>query len=148
MPYFGTLNGHSHKIEEAASNLGLNVFEHNQWSWHYPGKTGLYMFISKTPISKLISALKSSFKLWIFERSKVLEKEFFEYEGEPEHLKSAVAAIVERDQFPYICTTVDEVFHRYITHLYDHDPLKVRASISMFDFANLLDRWRASQKGC
>ena len=58
------------EIASAADAFGWQATAHPEWAWHYPGKTGLFLYTPKTPFHQRAAELQKSFRGWVLENRK------------------------------------------------------------------------------
>jgi len=75
MPYSKDLASPSLLIESAeySSKIGWSAVAHPEWSWHWPGRTQLYLFQAKLPRAEFARRWANSFKRWVVENERRLQ---------------------------------------------------------------------------
>lgn len=114
MPYLEAVEGNFNKIVEEANKLGLYVFQYDDWSWYAPGKSGLILYMQKTPIQKRLSLWENSFKKWVMERSKILEQEKIGNKEEHEILIKTIEDICHDSSFPLHVKSAEDLYNDYL----------------------------------
>jgi Meiotically up-regulated gene 113 len=79
MPYGQGGSGSDELFQQSAAyaeQIGWTVSSHPEWSWHYPGKTGLILFQSKQSKSDFAELWAGSFKRWVLENAGRLRTQF------------------------------------------------------------------------
>lgn len=99
------------KMSVTAASLGWFCTIHNDWSWHYPGETGLVLYQAKMPIEARMRQFNSSFRKWVIERQKILKMETFD---DPDLLQKAIDDITHDVTFPLEVATYDELAQQYL----------------------------------
>lgn len=72
MPYLERLADMSEILDKSEA-CGLRVFRQDQWAWWFPNRTGLLLYVQKTPVIDRLNAWEGSFRKWVIENSKALE---------------------------------------------------------------------------
>lgn len=146
MPYSTVLKENSAAIQKAAHDLGLYAFQYNEWSWHFPGKTGLLLFLYKTPVQQRLQMWHHSFRRWVMERSMVLLHEC--RENFPDDIgEHVIEDICWDNNFPLHVRSSDDLYIDYMTpffgleHNGEHSP-NLRKHV--FDY--LFEQWRVANK--
>ncbi len=136
MPYLDRRDWRPERIVEEANALGWYATFHHDWSWHYPGKTGLVIFQQKTPVSARLDSWNNSFRKWLIERRKILEHASF---PDQQSLAKIVDDIAHDCTFPMHIQCYEELLPDYIGKFWGS------TEDDWFSFAEeyrfLLDQW-------
>lgn len=113
MPYLKRIEGQEkiREIVDAAHDYGWYCTIHNEWSWHYPTATALYLFLPKTPVQTRLNAWNGSFRKWVLERQELLKLERY---SSPEDLTYCIEDITGDKTFPLDVHSFEELCERYL----------------------------------
>lgn len=144
MPYIEALSDENQeKIFEAASTAGWQSTIHNDWSWHYPNKTGLILYQPKTPISEKINLFETSFRKWVIENQVILQQEKF---GNKKWLKKVIEDISYDNTFPFDVNTFEELCAKYLEVFWYITPDEVDgAAWQNRAYKLLFEKWNSSK---
>ncbi len=141
MPYLERIAPEEAKKEmiDAANEYGFYCTFHNDWSWHYPERTGLALYQPKTPISTILRVWENSFRKWVIERKELLTNESFLDNGS---LTKTIEDITWDNTFPLEINSYDELKEIYLIPYVgisdDEDlPFAFRES-----YMYLIDKWK------
>lgn len=144
MPYIEALSDESQeKVFEAASTVGWQSTIHNDWSWHYPDRTGLILYQPKTSISEKIGAFEKSFRRWVIENQVILRQGKF---NNKEWLKKVIEDISHDNTFPFDVSSFEELCSKYLSVFFDITPNEDDGSVWQKSAYNLLfEKWNSSK---
>jgi hypothetical protein len=145
MPYLDRIEGRDDEILEAARDLGFYAFNYHDWSWHAPEKTGLILFMQKTPVQQRLSLWDMSLRKWVIERSKLLEQEKFEDKEEFETYKKAIYDLSNDETFPLDVRSAKELYERYMEPFWDLRWDDEYPHFMMDAYDHLFDLWQESK---
>lgn len=119
MPYLPRLDDRDawEAVAAAAENLGWLCSMHDEWSWHFPGKTGLILYQPKTPVQTLLQQWDNSFRKWAVERSKVL---LMNARGDKDFAK-VLDDLAHDETFPLTVCSWDELLETYFDRYWGND---------------------------
>jgi len=145
MPYLITEHEWRNKVKEVkiyADQVGWNCAEHNDWSWYYPGKTGLIILQPKTPIQETLALFDSSFRKFAIEFKKKYEINQLPY------LTEVVESIADDACFPLDVRNFNELYENFIRKYYhmrfDPEDPDDNAHIEAYKF--LFAEWEQSRQ--
>ena len=116
MPYKAAVKHRQIELLQEASDFGLNLYEHEEWSWHSladDSETTLFIYMKKTPIQDLVNEWEGSFKKWVIENSKLIQQSQKLTETEFEMLGYAIRDVCQDPHFPLSIKTFEQ--HDYFT---------------------------------
>lgn len=96
---------------EFAADVGWSFSDHNDWSWHFPGRTALHVFQMSTPSTEIERLFSKSFRKFIIENEKQLKNEA----GSDTDMKTVIEDIVEDKSFPLDIEDIDSLYNKYLT---------------------------------
>lgn len=141
MPYLEAMKDKQEDIIDLSSRLGWFMTVHNEWSWHYPDKTGLILYQQKSPVINRLRAWDNSFKKWVVEREKLLVLEKF---NDKVMLAKSIEDIVWDCTFPLDSTSFNDLFDRYISKYF----CKLKEDFPFTEaYEFLFEKWRGSEVG-
>lgn len=144
MPYKERIEDpeHVHEIVDAANDYGWYCTAHHDWSWHYPEKTGLFLFQPKTAFQTRLAAWNTSFKKWVMERQEVLKLARF---PDPEQLAYRIEDITTTKTFPLDVESYEDLCEQYLDPIWHMRPgLEGNEEVEE-PFRFLFAKWKAER---
>ncbi|AUB83110.1 GIY-YIG nuclease family protein [Candidatus Thiodictyon syntrophicum] len=145
MPYLRAIAGKNTVILEAAGNLGLYAFNYDEWSWHSPDETGLFLYMHKTPVKKRLSLWAGSFRKWVIERSKLLAQQRVGNKNDQETYLKTIETICEDTTFPLHVRSAEEFFDEYMEPFWGFAWNDEDLHFMQHSYDYLFEQWRTMQ---
>ncbi len=140
MPYLEEIRTQDsiREMVDTANEIGWNCTLHNDWSWHWPDKTGLVLYQPKTDSSARVRQFEGSFRKWVIERQELLKVERF---NDPDTLTKAIEDIVHDNTFPLGVKSYAELGETYLKPIWWIEPDEFFAKAA-YEF--LFSKWTGS----
>lgn len=138
MPYLEAISKKESKQEmvDAANDLGWYCTFHNDWSWHYPDKTGLALYQPQTPVSTTIQLWEKSFRKWVIERKEILKYEEFS-DTDTNELTYLLRDIAHDSSFPLDINSFEDFYNKYFSQFFGEYPHWQKNA-----FIYLINKWK------
>jgi hypothetical protein len=140
MPYLEAMEGKKDSIIDLANELGWYATFHDDWSWHFPGRTGLILYQQKAPVLNRLRSWDNSFRKWVIERAELLKHEKF---SDRKRLAKTIEDIVGDCTFPLDAASFNDFFDRYISK-YFCDSKEDFPFTDTYEF--LFERWKGKRQ--
>lgn len=111
MPYTHDIREVEAASVEFAENIGWTVTFKHEWSWHYPSKTGLFIYQQKTPSDTTLKLWQTSFKLWVMLNKKLLIAKCIK---DSVYLDMCIEDITWDNTFPLNVNSYEELRDNYL----------------------------------
>lgn len=143
MPYLEAISK-SENIQEMvglAEELGWYCTIHNDWSWHYPDKSGLVLYQPKTPVSTKLRLWDNSFRKWLIEKQELLKLERFDIKDD---LEKAIEDAAHDNTFPLDVNSYQELCNKYLEPFFGITNYEENAHWLKPPYEFLIDKWKAT----
>jgi len=142
MPYLPKISKSEtvQNLSELAKELGWYCTSHNDWSWHYPGETGLVLYQPMTPVITKLRLWENSFRKWLIERQELLKLERFDSKDD---LEKAIEDVAYDNTFPLDINSYQELCNKYLEPFFgieEHDDFFLKPA---YEF--LINKWKDQQ---
>ncbi|HUO44775.1 MAG TPA: GIY-YIG nuclease family protein [Burkholderiales bacterium] len=115
MPYIDHLTDEEwgasvQKMQKYANTVGWYCAAHDDWSWHYPTKTGLVLFQPKSSSDHKVKMFGNSFRKFVIEREKLL----LASHDPPKSWDLVIRDVVHDASFPLDVSSWEDLYGHYL----------------------------------